>query len=348
MNTAPTAESQIGLYNKSTTQAWIFLLIWPWFNILLLSCVLLLLDIFTLTLLAEVIVKIWSGFCAGYLLFNLCESICARFLPAQFLPAWCRHNIWLLRPFSIILLYILIGPIVSLPTSNAVTQVTFLPIVIMLLETLVYIAVMLMLKQQTYHFQSQLQAKQAELQMLKMQSNPHFLFNTLNLIASEVTQDPHKAKALIYDLSDLLRHTVELAKQQFVTLEQELKLVELYLVLQQKRFADRLTFDLDCPGKLDPLPVPSLLLLPIVENAVKYGIAPYARAGHISIIIETTEHDLLIEVQDTGAPFDDTQLSQGEGLRIIRETLNLHYRGAASFRLISCDEGTSAFIQLPR
>ncbi|TMP39005.1 histidine kinase [Pseudoalteromonas rubra] len=177
-------------------------------------------------------------------MFNLCESVFSRYLPKKL-----YHTIWLLRPFSIILLYILIGPVVNLPTTNPAAQVTFLPIVIMLLETSVYIAVMLMFKQQAYYFQSQLQAQKAELQMLKMQSNPHFLFNTLNLIASEVTLEPHKAKALIYDLSDLLRQTIELTKHQFVALEQELKLAELYLVLQQKRFADRLTFDLDCQSE---------------------------------------------------------------------------------------------------
>ncbi|TMP25961.1 hypothetical protein CWB99_20325 [Pseudoalteromonas rubra] len=343
MNTEQTIPSQIGLYNKKTTQAWIFLLIWPWFNILLLSSVLLLLELFTLPLFAQVIVKIWGGFCAGYLLFNLCESVFSRYLPKKL-----HHNIWLLRPFSIILLYILIGPVVNLPTTNPAAQVTFLPIVIMLLETSVYIAVMLMFKQQTYFFRSQLQAQKAELQMLKMQSNPHFLFNTLNLIASEVTQDPLKAKALIYDLSDLLRQTIELTKHQFVTLEQELKLVELYLVLQQKRFADRLTFDLDCQSELEQLAVPSLLLLPVVENAVKYGIAPYAQAGHISIVVEATTRSLLIEVQDTGAPFDDTLVSQGEGLRITHETLALHYQDEATFKLVSTDEGTSAFITLPR
>ncbi|WP_052713223.1 sensor histidine kinase [Pseudoalteromonas rubra] len=343
MNSAHTIPSETGLYNKRQTQAWIFLLIWPGLNILLLSSVLLLLDQFTLLLFAQVVVKIWGGFCAGYLLFNLFEWVCAPFLPAG-----VRHNTWLLRPFSIILLYALIGPIVTLPNANTASQVTFLPVIIMLLEAFVYIAVMLMFKQQAYHFQSQLQAQKAELQMLKMQSNPHFLFNTLNLIASEVTQDPHKAKVLIYDLSDLLRHTIQLAQHQFIALEQELKLVELYLVLQQKRFADRLTFDLDCPSELDQLPVPSLLLLPLVENAVKYGIAPYAHEGHISIIVEAQAHSLMIEVQDTGAPFEHTQVIPGEGLRITQETLTLHYQNAATFKLVSSDEGTSAFIQLPR
>ncbi|KID57610.1 hypothetical protein JF50_10570 [Pseudoalteromonas luteoviolacea] len=334
--------NQIGLYNKRKTQAWIFLLIWPWFNILLLSSVLLVLDVFTLHLFAQATFKVWSGFCAGYLLFNALEPVLARLFPPHL-----GHNVWLLRPFVIITLYALIGPIVNLPTSPTAPQVTFLPIVIMLLETLVYIAVMLMFKQQTYHFQSQLQTQKAELQILKMQSNPHFLFNTLNLIASEVTHNPQNAKGLIYDLSDLLRQTIQQAKQQFIPLEQELKLVELYLVLQQKRFADRLTFDIDCHSALEPLPVPSLLLLPIVENAVKYGIAPYAKMGHISIIIEEQDTELLIEVQDTGAQFNDSLVVQGEGLRITTETLKLHYQDQATFALQSSDEGTSAFIKLP-
>ncbi|AOT07577.1 sensor histidine kinase [Pseudoalteromonas luteoviolacea] len=334
--------SQIGLYNKRKTQAWIFLLIWPWFNILLLSSVLFVLDAFTLQLFAQATFKVWSGFGAGYLLFNALEPVLARLFPPHL-----RHNIWMLRPFVIIILYALIGPIVNLPINPAAPQVTFLPIVIMLLETLVYIAVMLMFKQQTYHFQSQLQTQKAELQILKMQSNPHFLFNTLNLIASEVTHNPQNAKGLIYDLSDLLRQTIQQAKKQFIPLEQELKLVELYLVLQQKRFADRFTFDIDCHSALEQLPVPSLLLLPIVENAVKYGIAPYAKAGHISIIIEEQDTDLLIEVQDTGVQFDDKQVVQGEGLRITTETLKLHYLSNASLLLKSSDEGTSAYIKLP-
>ncbi|KZN50049.1 sensor histidine kinase [Pseudoalteromonas luteoviolacea] len=343
MNKFDMPPSQIGLYNKRKTQAWIFLLIWPWFNILLLSCVLLALDAFTPHLFAQATFKVWSGFCAGYLLFNILEPVLARLFTVNL-----RHNVWLFRPFFIIVFYALIGPIVNLPINSAAApQVTFLPIVIMLLETLVYIAVMLMFKQQTYHFQSQLQTQKAELQILKMQSNPHFLFNTLNLIASEVTHHPQKAKALIYDLSDLLREAMQQAKQQFIPLEQELKLAELYLALQQKRFADRLTFDIDCHNELEQLLVPSLLLLPIVENAVKYGIAPYAKAGHISIIIEKKHSNLQIEVQDTGAQFDDSQVAQGEGLRITTETLKLHYQGQATFALQSSHEGTSAFIQIP-
>ena len=146
----------------------------------------------------------------------------------------------------------------------------------------------------------------------------------------------------------MLRDTVKLASQQWVTLEEELRLVELYLLLQQKRFEDRLTFDIDCPSDLDKCHIPSLLLLPAVESAIKHGVAPYAKAAHIGIHIALNQENMMIEVQDTGEPFNDKLLKHGEGLRILHETLRLHFGTEYLVSLTSSEEGASLLLRFPK
>ena len=286
--------------------------------------------------------KIWGGFVIGYFLFNAVEALLKKRLGYL-----VEQYIWILRPVLVVLLFVSFAPLIDTPVKHDVPKVKFLPLFIVVLESLIYMAVMYIIQQQEIYYRSHLQAHQTELQMLKMQSNPHFLFNTLNLIATEVTRHPAKAKELIYDLSDLLRNTVRLAKHPWALMEDELLLVELYLVLQQKRFEDRLTFDIDCPSFLNKKKVPSLLLLPIVENAIKHGIAPYAKQGHVGVTVEWVNGYFNIEVQDTGDAFNDQDIQYGEGMRILAETLRLHFGNNFIVSLSSSEEGAAMEICFP-
>lgn len=335
--------SLIGLSKRAKAEAWIFLLIWPWLNISIISVALNFMGRLNPLFFLQVTWKMWGVFIISYCLFSLVEFLLKRPLTHLF-----GNYVWLFRPIVIVLIFIGFAPIVDISVQPDAPSAKVIPLMTLLLEIFVYSAVMIILQQQDNYYHSRLNAQQAELQALKMQSNPHFLFNTLNLIATEVTRHPLKAKELIYNLSDLLRDTVKLANRHWVTLEEELQLVELYLLLQQKRFADRFTFDLDCPAELYSQPIPSLLLLPVVENAIKYGVAPYAKSAHVSVNVELERGFVEIEVQDTGALFDDSSIEQGEGLRILTDTLRLHFGNDFSTQLTSTVEGSSMRIRFPQ
>jgi len=146
------------------------------------------------------------------------------------------------------------------------------------------------------------QLARAELGLLKMQLQPHFLFNTLNAISEQVHTDPEGAERMITQLSELLRHTIRAGNAHEISLGEELALLERYLGIQRARFAGRLQAAIDAAhDAMDDL-VPNLVLQPLVENAIQHGIAPRASGGRVTI---TARHDtrrrrLLLEVRDDG------------------------------------------------
>jgi two-component system, LytTR family, sensor kinase len=150
---------------------------------------------------------------------------------------------------------------------------------------------------------SQLEAQlaQAQLQALKMQLQPHFLFNTLNGIAGLVRDNRNKAAVqMLAGLSDLLRHTLENSGKQEVPLRDELEFLELYLDIQQMRFPDRLNVRMEiAPETLDAR-VPNLILQPLVENAIRHGIAPRAASGTVGVTARRDESSLELRVYDDG------------------------------------------------
>jgi len=201
--------------------------------------------------------------------------------------------------------------------------------------------------QQKRSFEIAANLKEAELGVLRAQSNPHFLFNTLNLIASEISRDAENAKNIVFDLADLLRSNLKMAQQSGVTLSAELRLVSLYLTLQQQRFRDRLTFNVDVEPGTEGLAVPALLLQPVIENTVKWAVAPFAAAAHIELRAHRRDDVLDIEICDTGPVFDDASVVEGNGFRILRQTLELHYPGQWDVALTSTPDGRRMRIRFP-
>ena len=149
--------------------------------------------------------------------------------------------------------------------------------------------------------QLETQLAQAQLQMLKMQLHPHFLFNTLNGITGLVRDNDNAAAVqMLVGLSDLLRQTLDNAGKQEVRLGEELEWLELYLKLQQIRFSDRLQVSLDAaPETLDAL-APNLITQPLVENAIRHGLSPRAAPGHVSLSAERIDGRLELRVCDDG------------------------------------------------
>jgi LytS/YehU family sensor histidine kinase len=152
------------------------------------------------------------------------------------------------------------------------------------------------------HEREQLEARLAEtrLQLLSMQLQPHFLFNTLNTIAELVHDDPDTADRMITGLSDLLRRTLDVGAAQEIPLRDELGLLETYLDIQRIRFGDRLDVDVRAPDAIGDIPVPVLLLQPLVENAIRHGLAVHAQAGRIQIDARQSGAALLIDIVNDG------------------------------------------------
>lgn len=177
---------------------------------------------------------------------------------------------------------------------------------------------------------------QAQLQMLKMQLQPHFLFNTLNAISALMHQDVELADQMLARLAQLLRTTLESAGTQEVALKQELEFVELYLEIERARFGSRLTVRIDAdPDTMDAY-VPNLILQPIVENAVRHGIAPRRDPGSIEIRTRRDNGRLRMEVLDDGPGLSakgDGQSREGVGLANTRARLQQLYPNSHEFVL---------------
>lgn len=149
---------------------------------------------------------------------------------------------------------------------------------------------------------AQLQTKLAEtrLQLLNMQLQPHFLFNTLNTISELVHEDPEAADRMISGLSTLLRETLNAGSATAVTLEKELQLLKCYLEIQQARFGTRLDATIDADPALLDAAVPVLLLQTLVENAIRHGLAKRGDAGRISVAVARHRDRIRMTIQDDG------------------------------------------------
>jgi two-component system LytT family sensor kinase len=168
---------------------------------------------------------------------------------------------------------------------------------------------------------------EAQLQALQRQLQPHFLFNTLHAISSLMRSDVEAADVMIDRLSDLLRMSLR-SNTQEVSVKQELEILQSYLAIEQTRFRDRLSVSIDVdPGVMDAR-VPHLLLQPLVENAVRHGIAPRARPGRIDVRVFRNGGQLQLEVQDSGdgvPPDKLSALNDGVGLSNTRARLGHLY-----------------------
>ncbi|MEP7344864.1 MAG: histidine kinase [Gemmatimonadaceae bacterium] len=180
----------------------------------------------------------------------------------------------------------------------------------------------------------QLQARlaQAQLQALRLQLNPHFLFNTLNTITALVHTSPVMAERMVTGLSELLRISLGSVGEQEVPLSRELEVLGYYLDIQQVRFQDRLAVKYDVDPGAERGFVPNLLLQPLVENAIKHGIAPRADAGCISVVARQADGRLTLEVIDNGVGAAlGKAVRDGVGLRNSRERLRSLYGDAYRF-----------------
>jgi two-component system LytT family sensor kinase len=184
---------------------------------------------------------------------------------------------------------------------------------------------------------------QAKLQALRMQINPHFLFNTLNAISTLVHTSPHTADEMITDLGELFRFSLESSNDQEIPLSRELELLRRYLAIEQRRFGQRLEIEQNADPEIHDALVPPLILQPIVENAIRHGIETQAGLGRIAISARRNGNQVKLSVSDNGKkPFDASikeDKRQGIGLANTRARLQQLYGKEQSFSIFNGDLG---------
>ena len=193
-------------------------------------------------------------------------------------------------------------------------------------------------------------AVSAQLAALRAQVNPHFLFNSLNSIAQLITVDPEKAEACVERLGEIYRYLLQRAHADFVPLADELRVAEAYLDIEHARFGDHLIVE----EKIDPparsVLLPSLILQPLVENAVKHGISPKMGGGRVTIEARLDDGDLRLAVSDTGVGVRQqaTMFDRGVGLSNVRDRM-LHLYGNDYLPEVrtSPDHGTTVTLRIP-
>ncbi len=188
---------------------------------------------------------------------------------------------------------------------------------------------------------------EAELDALRAKVNPHFLFNTLNSIASLIPQDPEAAEDMVGKLAALFRHALDSERNLEITLSEEIEVIEKYLEIEKIRLGDRLSYKMHMDAALSKVGIPPLLLQPLVENAVKHGIAPKTDGGMIEISCETNGDNYRIQIRDSGVGYNPSNIkSTSYGMKNVCERLERFYPHNHHFA-IHTDEGTTITIQLP-
>ena len=192
----------------------------------------------------------------------------------------------------------------------------------------------------------------AKLQALRMQISPHFLFNTLNSIAALFYVNPRAADEMMGDLSELLRRSLDSMEEQEIPLAQELEFIGAYISIEQKRFGERLRLEQSVPDELMKAMVPTLILQPLVENAIRHGIEPRRGPGLISIEVKQEDKHLQIIVRDNGRglPREDlnSDARRGIGLTNTQARLQALYGQDQSLSFARAEpQGCRVDIQLP-
>lgn len=191
----------------------------------------------------------------------------------------------------------------------------------------------------------------AQLRALKAQIHPHFLFNTLNVISELIFIEPESAERMIARLGEFLRITLENTFADEVRLEQELSFLSKYIEIEKIRFGDRLEIEINVEAESMNAAVPTLMLQPLVENAVHHGITILPGTGRIEINIERKNEKLCLEIKDNGPGIENSvqiKNKEGIGLSNTRSRLDQLYGGNYNFEIYNPAEGgTCVSLQIP-
>lgn len=180
------------------------------------------------------------------------------------------------------------------------------------------------LTQQLKLLQMQQQNTTFELELLRAKINPHFLYNVHNTIAGLIAKDPQKAERMVLLLSKFFRFTLSKSSATYHSIIDEIDIIKTYLELQSIRYETRLSYDIHADGTILNLQMPSFILQPLVENAIKHGIEKISGKGSITVDIKLLDQKINIKVADTGADFPEFP-GTGTGLQTVYNKLRLLY-----------------------
>ncbi|MEZ5344861.1 MAG: histidine kinase [Pyrinomonadaceae bacterium] len=204
-------------------------------------------------------------------------------------------------------------------------------------------------RERTHSANLEKQLAQAQLQALKMQLQPHFLFNTLNSVSDLTLEDPRRAVTMISRLGDFLRMTINSSENQKVSLLSELEFIKSYLEIEKIRFRDRLKLEFDIEEQTLAAEIPNLILQPLAENAVKHGIAKTISAEKIKFTSRRAGNALRIVIENDGITFGQNGFSkEGVGIPNTRGRLRQIYGSDFTFKLFSRESGgAQAVLEIP-
>ncbi len=234
------------------------------------------------------------------------------------------------------------------PPSVVQAKMPVLPLMIVLMEVFLFAALKYIFKQQQQQVILRANYKEAQFRALKAQLNPHMLFNSLNLISSEIEHNPKNASLLVDELAELLRKVVRSANSLLLPLSQEIELTKHYLVIQKMRFEERLVYTLDIADDCLHIKIPALILQPFIENCILHGFSAKKETGKITVKINKDPQLLTILIQDNGIGFSPVLPKKGHGIRIVQDTLALIYGNEHTLTISSVPkQGTEVMIKIP-
>ena len=188
---------------------------------------------------------------------------------------------------------------------------------------------------------------EAELNLLKSQLNPHFIFNSLNSISSLTITDPNRARNMVVKLSEFLRYTIGKGKEELVTLEEEINNVSLFLDIEKIRFGDRLKLDMEVEDEVKGFNVPIMILQPLIENAVKYSVYDSIEGASIDLSARKNENHVVVSISNPYDPKDIQDHGKGIGIANVKQRIKLVYGAAADLGIQKSKEKFSVRLVLP-
>jgi LytS/YehU family sensor histidine kinase len=194
--------------------------------------------------------------------------------------------------------------------------------------------------------EAQVAERDAELRALRAQVDPHFLFNSLNSVAGLIGPDPERARQMCQQLGDFLRESLRVGRVARIPLAREVALARQYLGVEQVRFGQRLAVETRVADDAQEVPVPPLILQPLVENAVRHGVATLVQGGAIGIEARCAGHLAIVVVSNPRDP-DGTRRGTGFGLDIVRRRLDAAFAGRASLVVDAEDAAYRVLLTLP-
>jgi two-component system LytT family sensor kinase len=215
----------------------------------------------------------------------------------------------------------------------------------LLLQVTIYTTVLHSWRLKRKAIELEMSLKQSEISLLRIQTNPHFLFNTLNLLYNEIPERPELAQELIFELSDLLRGTMAISDKRRIPLNDEIELIQHYLTIQKARFTERLDMKVEVDESSRHFDIPPMLILPLVENVIKHALSKTNKNIRLTVKTQYLKEKLSIMVSNNWLEIGVPNFTPGSGHKNITDTLELEYNNA-KFSLSFSNEIVTALITI--